>query len=103
MYFLLKLVALLPLSLLQLIATWFALLLNSFECSIKRITRINVQLAYPDLNAEQYKILIKNSLKSQCMTYIESQGDYVCDDCRDGFYSSCEECGEYNGTYTLEI
>ena len=72
MYFLLKLVALLPLSLLQLIASWFALLLNSFESSIKRITRINVQLAYPDLNAEQYKILIKNSLKSQCMTYIES-------------------------------
>lgn len=31
----------------------------------------------------------------ECMTYIESQGDYVCDDCRDGFYSFCEECGEY--------
>lgn len=72
MYFLLKFVVLFPLNFLQLIASWIALLLNSFESSIKRITRINVQLAYPDLNTEQYKILIKNSLKSQCMTYVES-------------------------------
>lgn len=72
MYFLLKLVALLPLSLLQLIASWFALLLNSFESSIKRITRINVQLAYPHLTSQQHQALTKSSLKSQCMTYVES-------------------------------
>ena len=30
-----------------------------------------------------------------CMTYIESQDEYVCDDCCDYYYSCCEECGEY--------
>lgn len=72
MYFLLKLLAYLPLSLLQLIASWIAMVLYRYESSMKRITRINLQLAYPDLNAEQYQTLIKNSLKSQCMTYVES-------------------------------
>ena len=30
-----------------------------------------------------------------CMTYIESQGEYVCSDCCDYYYIYCEECGEY--------
>jgi len=72
MYFLFKVVALLPLSVLQLIAFWIALLLNSHNSSMKRITRINLQLAYPELNASQQKILIRKSLISQCMTYLES-------------------------------
>ncbi|WP_445345209.1 lysophospholipid acyltransferase family protein [Acinetobacter bohemicus] len=72
MYLLFKIVALLPLSLLQLIASWIAILLNSYNSSMKRITRINLQLAYPNLSTQQQKIFIKNSLKSQCMTYVES-------------------------------
>ncbi|CAB1217400.1 lysophospholipid acyltransferase family protein [Acinetobacter bouvetii] len=72
MYFLFKLVALLPLSILQLIASWIALLLNSHNSSMKRITQINLQLAYPELSAAQHKLLIRKSLKSQCMTYVES-------------------------------
>lgn len=72
MYLLFKIVALLPLSLLQLIASWIAILLNNYNSSMKRITRINLQLAYPDLSTQQQKIFIKNSLKSQCMTYVES-------------------------------
>ncbi len=72
MYLLFKVVALLPLSVLQFIAFWIALLLNSHNSSMKRITRINLQLAYPELNALQQKILIKKSLISQCMTYVES-------------------------------
>ena len=72
MYLLFKIVALLPLSLLQLIASWIAILLNSYNSSMKRITRINLQLAYPDLSTQQQKTFIKNSLKSQCMTYVES-------------------------------
>lgn len=72
MYLLFKIVALLPLSLLQLIASWIAILLNSYNSSMKRITRINLQLAYPNLSTQQQKTFIKNSLKSQCMTYVES-------------------------------
>ncbi|WP_313036406.1 lysophospholipid acyltransferase family protein [Acinetobacter sp.] len=72
MYFLFKIVALLPLSVLQFIAFGVALLLNRFDSSMKRITRINLHLAYPELSAQQQKILIKKSLISQCMTYVES-------------------------------
>lgn len=72
MYFLFKVVSLLPLSVLQLIASWIALLLNSYNSSMKRITRINLQLAYPHLTSQQQQALIKRSLKSQCMTYVES-------------------------------
>lgn len=72
MYLLFKIVALLPLSLLQLIASWIAILLNSYNSSMKRITRINLQLVYPNLSTQQQEIFIKNSLKSQCMTYVES-------------------------------
>ena len=72
MYLLFKIVALLPLSVLQLIASWIAILLNSYNSSMKRITGINLQLAYPDLSTQQQEIFIKNSLKSQCMTYVES-------------------------------
>lgn len=72
MYFLFKVVALLPLSVSQFIAFWIALLLNSHNSSMKRITRINLQLAYPELNSSEQKTLIRKSLISQCMTYVES-------------------------------
>jgi KDO2-lipid IV(A) lauroyltransferase len=39
---------------------------------MKRITHINLQLAYPHLTSQQQQALIKRSLKSQCMTYVES-------------------------------
>ena len=29
------------------------------------------------------------------MNYIESQYEYVCNDCWDYYYRCCEECGEY--------
>lgn len=72
MYFLFKVVSLLPLCLLQWIASCIALLLNSYNSSMKQITQINLQLAYPHLTAQQLQALTKSSLKSQCMTYIES-------------------------------
>ena len=71
MYFILKVIALLPLSLLQLFATWVALFLSCHNSSMKRITTINIQLAYPDLDDVSQKDLVKQSLKSQCMTYLE--------------------------------
>lgn len=72
MYFLFKLVSLLPLSVLQLITSWIGFLLYNYNSSMKRITRINLQLAYPELSAQQHKVLIKKSLINQCMTYVES-------------------------------
>ena len=72
MYFLFKVVSLLPLCVLQWIASCIALLLNSYNSSMKRITEINLQLAYPHLTVQQHQALTKSSLKSQCMTYIES-------------------------------
>lgn len=72
MYFLFKVVSLLPLCVLQLIASWIALLLNSYNSSMKRVSSINLKLAYPELNIEQHQALLKTTLKSQCLTYIES-------------------------------
>lgn len=72
MYFLFKVVSLLPLCVLQWIASWIALLLNSFNSSMKRVSSINLKLAYPELNIEQHQALIKKTLKSQCLTYVES-------------------------------
>lgn len=72
MYFLFKVVSLLPLCVLQWIASWIALLLNSYNSSMKRVSSINLKLAYPELNIEQHQALLKTTLKSQCLTYIES-------------------------------
>lgn len=71
MYILLKLIALLPLSFLQLLASLISLLLNSFNSSLKRITSINLKLAYPDLTTEAHAELVQKSVHSQCLTYIE--------------------------------
>ena len=72
MYFFLKVISRFPLSFLQLLASCIAILLCSFNSSLKRITGINLKLAYPELDETAYQSLIKKSLKSQCMTYIES-------------------------------
>ena len=71
MYFILKIIALLPLSFLQLFASWVAWWLNLINSSMKRITAINLKIAYPDLTQKQHNDLVKRSLKSQCMTYLE--------------------------------
>lgn len=72
MYFLFKVVSLLPLCVLQWIASSIAFLLNRFNSSMKRVSSINLKLAYPELNIEQHQALLKKTLKSQCLTYIES-------------------------------
>jgi KDO2-lipid IV(A) lauroyltransferase len=72
MYFFLKVISRFPLSFLQLLASYIAILLYSFNSSLKRITSINLKLAYPELDEKAYQALLKKSLKSQCMTYIES-------------------------------
>lgn len=71
MYFILKIIALLPLSFLQLLASWVAWWLNLINSSMKRITAINLKIAYPDLTQTQHNDLVKRSIKSQCMTYLE--------------------------------
>ena len=72
MYFFLKVISRFPLFFLQLLASCIAILLYSFNSSLKRITGINLKLAYPELDETAYQALLKKSLKSQCMTYIES-------------------------------
>lgn len=70
-YFLLKFIAILPLSFLQRIALWVAYLLFHTNSSIKRITAINLRLAYPELNEQALQKRLRLSIQSQCMTYIE--------------------------------
>lgn len=70
-YFLLKFIAILPLSFLQRIALWIAYLLFHTNSSIKRITAINLRLAYPELNEQALQKRLRLSIQSQCMTYIE--------------------------------
>lgn len=70
-YLLLKFIAIFPLSFLQRIALWIAYLFFHTNSSIKRITTINLKLAYPELNEPDLQELIRRSIQSQCMTYIE--------------------------------
>jgi len=71
MYFIFKIISALPLELLQKIASFIALFLFYFNSSIKRITAINIQLAYPNLSIATQKQLVKKNIQSQCLTYIE--------------------------------
>ncbi|QOW50609.1 lysophospholipid acyltransferase family protein [Acinetobacter sp. YH12138] len=71
MYFIFKIIALLPLWLLQNLALMIAFILNLFNSSIKRITSINIQLAYPNLSETARRQLVSQSIRSQCLTYIE--------------------------------
>ncbi|RFS31749.1 lipid A biosynthesis acyltransferase [Acinetobacter sp. SWAC5] len=71
MYFIFKIISALPLGLLQTLATVIALFLYYSNSSIKRITAINIQLAYPELSPTLQQQLTKESVQSQCLTYIE--------------------------------
>ena len=71
MYFIFKILSVLPLRLLQSIALFAAFVLYVFNSSIKRITTINIQLAYPDLTPAAQQHLVKKSMQSQFLTYVE--------------------------------
>lgn len=71
MYLIFKIISHLPLWLLQALALTIAFILYHFNLSITRITAINIQLAYPELSPALQKQLIKQSVQSQCLTYIE--------------------------------
>ncbi len=70
-YYLLKIISLFPLSFLQYIARGIAHLLYYSDSSIKRITTINLQLAYPELDPITLQKRVHLSIQSQCQTYIE--------------------------------
>jgi KDO2-lipid IV(A) lauroyltransferase len=70
-YLLLKFIAIFPLSFLQKIATVAAYILFHSNSSIKRISTINLQLAYPELEQTALQERIRLSIQSQCLTYIE--------------------------------
>lgn len=70
-YLLLKFIAIFPLSFLQKIATLAAYILFHSDSSIKRISTINLQLAYPELEQTALQERIRLSIQSQCLTYIE--------------------------------
>ena len=70
-YLLLKFIAIFPLSFLQKIATLAAYILFHTNSSIKRISTINLQLAYPELEQTALQERIRLSIQSQCLTYIE--------------------------------
>lgn len=71
MYFLLTFLAILPLRILQLFGYMIAWFLYQTNSSIHRITHINIQLAYPELNGKQQKNIIRKSIQSQCLSYLE--------------------------------
>ncbi|MHA3103828.1 lysophospholipid acyltransferase family protein [Acinetobacter sp. ANC 3791] len=70
-YLLLKFIAIFPLPFLQKIATLAAYILFHTNSSIKRITTINLELAYPELEQTVLQERIRLSIQSQCLTYIE--------------------------------
>lgn len=72
MYFVLHTISRLPLWLLQGFAVFIAVLLYHFNSSMKHISSVNLKLAYPHLNAEEHQQRLKKTLKSQCLTYVES-------------------------------
>lgn len=73
MYFLLKILARLPLSILHYIARWIALLLIVMpHTGMRRIVRINLALTYPQLSQQQRFALERASIYSQCLTAAES-------------------------------
>lgn len=71
MYFIFKTLALLPLRILQAVALFAAYVLYAFNSSVKRITTINIRLAYPELTQDAQQQLVKKSMQSQFLTYVE--------------------------------
>ena len=72
MYALLKNFSKLPLRLIQNLAQMAGSLLYLTHSSMRRVTEINLQSAYPELSDLDRNQLVKASIKSQCMTYAES-------------------------------
>lgn len=72
LYFLLKAISRLPLPFLYAVANVMVFILYYTPSSLKKISRINLALAYPHLNISEQKHLLQQTLKSQCYTYIES-------------------------------
>lgn len=72
MYSLLKIFSRLPLRLIQNLAKTAGSLLYLTHSSIRRITEINLGIAYPELSVLERAHLAKRSVQSQCMTYTES-------------------------------
>lgn len=72
LYIFLKVIARLPLTLLYFIANLLAQILYIFPSSFKHISRTNLALVYPTLSTQAQHSLLKQTLKSQCYTYVES-------------------------------
>lgn len=72
MYYLLQIISRLPLWVLRSIACSVAIALYCLNSSMARTSRINLKLVYPHLNPQQQKQLLKKTLRSQCLTYVES-------------------------------
>ena len=72
MYNLLKNFSRLPMPMLQTLARGAGSILFTTHSSARRTTELNINAAYPELDNQQKIQLVKASLKSQCMTYVES-------------------------------
>ncbi len=72
MYYVLKIISCLPWAVLRWLARSIAVLLYCLDSSMKRISAINLKLVYPQLSSRQHQTLLRNTLRSQCLTYIES-------------------------------
>ncbi|WP_436915168.1 lysophospholipid acyltransferase family protein [Acinetobacter gandensis] len=72
LYYFLKVMAQLPLTWLHALANCLAQFLYLLPSSVKRISHANLNLVYPELSAQAHNTLLKNTLKSQCYTYVES-------------------------------
>ncbi len=71
MYLFLKFMAALPLNFLQSFAACVAWLMFNTHSNMRRITTINIGLAYPELDAAEQQALVKRSLISQGKTFLE--------------------------------
>lgn len=72
MYSLLLAIAKLPMAWIQLFAQTIGWLLFITHSSARRVTDLNLASAYPHLSEPERQALVRRSLQSQCMTYIES-------------------------------
>lgn len=73
MYFLLKILASLPLAVLYYFARWISLLIIIMPYTGMRwVVRVNLSLAYPQLSPQQRLQLERDSIYSQCLTAAES-------------------------------
>lgn len=73
MYIFLKILAQLPLPILHYLARWVALMILLMpQAGMRWVVRVNLLLAYPQLNSRQLEQLERASIFSQCLTAAES-------------------------------